>query len=180
MPFQVANEEVFQEALNLCLQYEGGYTNDPTDTGGETNFGIIHEEYDGYRRSKGLLTQNVRRMTLDEAKDIYRHKYWLGACCNKMPRRVAIATFDWQVNSGRGVSTLQKCLGVAADGIVGHQTLNELEYWHSMPGGEDRLLLAYFQRRVDCYRRWGVGTQKVFLQGWLNRAASLKNYLRVH
>ena len=177
--YSPATDQDYQDALNLVLDFEGEYTNDPTDTGGETNYGIIHEEYDQYRRSQGLDTQSVRYMTLAEAKDIYRHKYWLGAWCNQMPRRVAIAVFDWQVNSGRGVTTLQKCLGVADDGIVGHATLNELAYWLSRPSGEDRLLSNYFAMRESCYRRWGCGSQLCFLEGWLNRAEALKKYLGV-
>ncbi|MBO3459953.1 hypothetical protein G7B40_040210 [Aetokthonos hydrillicola Thurmond2011] len=179
MNFISATDKDYTDALNLVLQFEGGYTNDPTDTGGETNYGIIHSEYDQYRRSKGLAPQNVRYMKLEEAKDIYRNKYWLGASCNQFTRRVAIAVFDWQVNSGRGVSTLQKCLGVKADGIVGHQTLNEFAYWLSKQSGEDRLLSNYFDNREHSYRCWGVGSQACFLEGWLNRLNQLKKYLGV-
>ena len=177
--FIPADAKVFEEALKLCLEYEGGYTNDPTDTGGETNYGIIHSEYDEYRRSKGEPTQSVKNISLAEVRDIYQHKYWLGACCDQMPRKIAIAVFDWQVNSGRGVKTLQKCLGVTEDGAFGHETLNELQYWLSRDSGEDRLLHNYFSIRELCYHQWGQGDQAVFLEGWLNRAESLKKYLEV-
>lgn len=168
----------FEEALKLCLEYEGGYTNDPTDSGGETNYGIIHSEYDTYRATKGLPRRNVRYMEMNEVCDIYRHKYWEGAGCDKMTRRVAIAVFDWQVNSGRGVKHLQKCLSVAEDGITGHNTLNELDCWINK-GKEDELLQNYFELREASYRSWGRGSQACFLEGWLNRSRDLKKYLKV-
>ncbi len=179
MSFDIARENVFREALDLCLKYEGGYTNDPTDSGGETNYGIIHEEYDEYRTNKGLSKQSVRFISMEEVKDIYFNKYWLGSGCDKMSRRIAISTFDWQVNSGRGVTTLQKCLGETEDGIVGPKTINELKYWLSRPTGEERLLHNYFEFRECCYRRWGRGDQECFLEGWLNRSEDLKRHLQV-
>ena len=179
MNFEAAGKNVFREALTLCLEYEGGYTNDPTDSGGETNYGIIHSEYQEYRDEKGLPQQSVRSISMEEVEDIYYKKYWLGAKCNEMPRRIAISTFDWQVNSGRGVATLQKCLGVTEDGVVGQKTMNELKYWLSRPTGEERLLHNYFEFRECCYRRWGCGDQECFLEGWLNRSEDLKKYLQV-
>lgn len=174
----IADSNTFEEALKLCLEYEGGYTNDPTDSGGETNFGIIHSEYDNYRDSKHLPRRNVRYMDMSEAREIYANKYWLRSGCDKMPRRVAIAVFDWQVNSGRGVKLLQQCLKVGVDGIVGPITLNELTYWVNQ-GKENELLSRYFDIREACYRSWGHGSQKCFLQGWLNRLEHLKQYLKV-
>ena len=177
--FTPASEKDFEDALKLCLQYEGGYCNDPHDRGGETCYGITHTEYDNYRHSKGLPQQSVGRISQSEVQDIYRNRYWLAARCDEMPRRVAIAVFDWQVNSGRGVRHLQQCLGLEADGHFGPKTLNELNYWLSKSTGEDRLLHNYFEIREGCYRRWGVGSQAKFLNGWLNRAESLKKYLKV-
>lgn len=179
MDFQAATDADFEEALKLCLQYEGGYTHDPTDTGGETNYGITHLEYDAYRHHKGLPQQSIRNISMAEVRDIYYHSYWVTPKCNLFTRRVAIACFDWEVNSGRGIITLQKCLGVNADGYVGPATMNEFRYWLSKPTGEDRLLHNFFESRECSYRRWGTGDQAVFLDGWLSRAENLREYLKV-
>jgi hypothetical protein len=32
----------------------------------------------------------------------------------------------------------------------------------------------YNEIRAFCYRRWGVGSQTVFLQGWMNRLNALR------
>ena len=177
---QLPKELSFRDGLKFVLAAEGGISDDAADTGGLTNLGITHTEYDSYRASKELPLRSVRDISLVEARDIYRHNYWLKSGCSDTPRRVAISCFDWQVNSGRGFSTLQLALGgIAADGIPGHRTFNELSYWLTKPNHEDKLLHKYFAIREADYRRWGVGSQSVFLGGWLRRAQDLKNYLAI-
>ncbi len=175
---QLSQELNFREGLKFVLAAEGGISNDSADTGGLTNLGITHSEYAQYRLSHGLSPRSVTQISLLEARDIYKHIYWLGSGCGFTPRRVAISCFDWQVNSNRGMSTLQQTLGVSVDGIAGKQTFNELNYWLNN-GKEDKLLHNYFDIREADYRRWGVGSQSVFLNGWLRRAESLKSYLKI-
>lgn len=189
--------DVFNEAIHFVLKWEGGYTDDPSDSGGETNYGIIHEEYDRYRDEKGLPRRNVRYIDISEVYDIYKRKYWDVICGDQLPRRLAIATLDFQINAGsRGSSTLQRaendyrgdhhaqkalqtCLGVAIDGCIGPNTLAVLNLEMEAPNAEDYLLHDYFQIRENCYRTWGVGSQACFLDGWLNRLFDLKTYLHV-
>lgn len=175
---QLSQELTFREGLKFVLAAEGGVSNDPQDRGGLTNLGITHSEYAQYRASKGLASRSVGDISLLEARDIYKHKYWFNSGCAFTPRRIAISCFDWQVNSNRGFSTLQQTLGVNADGIPGHESFNELNYWLSK-NKENQLLHNYFDIREADYRRWGVGSQSVFLVGWLRRAESLKSYLKV-
>ena len=40
-----ANLTTFNEIIEKVLDHEGGYVNDPTDRGGETNFGIAKRFY---------------------------------------------------------------------------------------------------------------------------------------
>ncbi|MEH1769193.1 MAG: glycosyl hydrolase 108 family protein [Nostoc sp.] len=175
---KLSQEINFKEGLKFVLASEGGISNDPGDKGGLTNLGITHSEYAQYRASHGLAPRSVTQISLLEATDIYKHTYWLDSGCGDTPRRIAISCFDWQVNSNRGMSTLQQVLGVDVDGIAEHQTFNELNYWLSH-NKEDKLLHNYFEIREADYRRWGVGTQSVFLHGWIRRAESLKNYLKI-
>jgi len=176
----VANNLTFKEGLKFVLAAEGGVSNDAADSGGLTNLGITHTEYDAYRKQKALPLRSVVDISLKEARDIYKHTYWMNSGCGATPRRVALSCFDWEVNSGRGFSDLQLTLGgIAVDGIPGPETSNELTSWLSKPRGEDKLLHNYFDLRENRYRKWGVGSQRVFLNGWLSRAESLKNYLQV-
>ncbi|WP_189524964.1 glycoside hydrolase family 108 protein [Nostoc sp. 'Peltigera membranacea cyanobiont' 232] len=176
---ELSQEQNFKEGLKFVLASEGGVSDDAADSGGLTNLGITHSEYAQYRASHGLPSRSVREISLLEARDIYKHIYWTNSGCGVTPRRIAISCFDWQVNSNRGFSTLQQVLGVDVDGIPGHQTYNELNSWLSKPKNETVILHNYFGIREADYRRWGVGSQSVFLTGWLNRSRALKTYLQV-
>ena len=52
----------FFEIVNHTLEEEGGYVNDPTDKGGETNYGISKRAYPKL---------NIFELTEDDAIDIY-------------------------------------------------------------------------------------------------------------
>ncbi|MBN3897103.1 MAG: hypothetical protein HWQ41_18045 [Nostoc sp. NOS(2021)] len=174
---KLSKELVFREGLKFILAAEGGTSNDKDDKGGLTSLGITHTEYAVYRAQRGLPPRSVREISSTEATDIYKHFYWLNSGCDYPPRRIAIACLDWQVNSGRGFGTLQEALGINVDGIPGHETFNELNYWLAK-GNENKLLSNYFDIREADYRRWGVGNQRIFLQGWMNRLRALKKYLQ--
>jgi lysozyme family protein len=92
----------FERSLKLTLRYEGGFSSDPHDPGGDTNFGITHQEYDKYRSANNLPQQSVRNITVDEYTDIYRNEYWNAMHCDDLPNGTDFVTFDAAVNSGTG------------------------------------------------------------------------------
>lgn len=165
----------FDAALAFALRWEGGYSNHPSDTGGETNKGVTHATYNSYRRSKGLPPRSVRHITQEEVRDIYRTRYWDAAGCNLLPPNLAIAHFDWAVNAGcdRAIKTLQQTIGTVADGIIGPNTKASIRV-NLAAHGEVSLVREYCSIREACYRRWGTGSQRVFLAGWLNRLGALR------
>src|SRR5882762_3549458 len=93
----------YDEALRRLLVHEGGYTNHPADPGGPTNFGITIFDYRKYVNPDATAA-DVRSMRLDDAKAIYRAKYWDAQRCNELPAGVDYAVFDYGVNSGIGRS----------------------------------------------------------------------------
>ena len=106
-------QSTFETCLSLLLVHEGGYTNHPSDPGGPTNFGITIEDYRRYVKVNATAA-DVRRMRLDEAKIIYREKYWDAQRCDELPAGVNYAVFDYGVNSGTGRSgkVLRRMLGL--------------------------------------------------------------------
>lgn len=95
--------ENFNEALRRLLEHEGGYTNHPNDPGGSTNFGITLADYRRFVDKNGQAS-DVRSMSINEAKAIYRAQYWDSQKCDLLPSGVDYAVFDYGVNSGIGRS----------------------------------------------------------------------------
>src|SRR5260221_4249705 len=91
----------FNDCLTRLLKDEGGYTNDPIDPGGPTNFGITLTDYRKYIDSQGTAN-DVKNMRLDDAKTIYRTKYWNVLGCDQLSSGVDYTVFDYGVNSGLG------------------------------------------------------------------------------
>lgn len=96
-------ESSYQPALTRLLAHEGGYTNHPDDPGGPTNFGITIADYRRYAKPDATA-DDVRAMRVDEAKAIYRKRYWDAQRCDELPAGVDYAVFDYGVNSGIGRS----------------------------------------------------------------------------
>lgn len=107
----------FDEALQRILADEGGYTNDPNDPGGPTNYGItIYDARMYWKRDATAL--DVRNMPIDAAKQIYRTRYWDAMRCDDLPDGLDYAVMDYGVNSGIGrpPRVLEKLMGLTVDG----------------------------------------------------------------
>jgi lysozyme family protein len=78
---------LFETAVQVVLENEGGYVFDKADPGGETNFGISKRSYP---------TLDIKNLTRDEAIEIYRHDFWLFD--GIVDQRVGTKLFDSYVN----------------------------------------------------------------------------------
>lgn len=125
------------KVINGIIAVEGGYVNDPRDSGGETNWGITVAvaRADGY-------TGPMRDLPKQRAYDIYARKYWHALKLDdveKLAPRVAEEMADTGVNCGVSVSGtfLQRALNVLnnrgtlwpdlkIDGQIGPATLRAL------------------------------------------------------
>lgn len=164
----MASDIVFQHALARVLDMEGGYSNDPADAGGETNFGISKRSYPEV---------DIRRLTSLDAAAIYRRDFWLKPGFDKLPDEIAGAVFDIGVNTGPRASAImlqdaltlcgQRCV---ADGIVGRATTA------ACLAAEPFALIGTFRWRVVTHYLDIANAhpaQQKFLSGWLRRACSL-------
>lgn len=89
----------YNYSLQQVLKSEGGYTNDPKDPGGPTNYGITIADYRMYVNKNGTAN-DVKNMHLADAQSIYRSKYWNKVNGDKLPSGVDYCVFDYGVNSG--------------------------------------------------------------------------------
>lgn len=62
------------DILEEILRREGGYVDDPNDLGGATNFGITIATLAAYK-GREVTKAEVKILTRDEAKEIYRKNY---------------------------------------------------------------------------------------------------------
>jgi hypothetical protein len=117
-------DAAFQACVALVLKNEGGFVDDPEDPGGATNMGITIGTLRAWR-GQPVTVEDVRNLSQQEARAIYRANYWNPLRCDDLPLGVDMVVFDFGVNAGirRSAMTLQQVVGVAQDGIVGPETL---------------------------------------------------------
>lgn len=148
----------FDQAFERLIGHEGGYVNDPRDPGGETKFGISKRSYPA---------EDIKALTLERAKAIYRRDFWGVAGCDAVPDAMKFDLFDMAVNSGpvTAIKTLQRSAGVTPDGLLGPITLQAL---NSTPA--PRLVARFNGHRLDFMT--DLKTWPVFGKGWAKRVAS--------
>lgn len=107
--------EKYRTAVDRVLGHEGGYVNNPRDPGGETNWGIS-------KRSYPLL--DIKRLTREQAVEIYYKDFWLPVRGNDLPLSIAYQLFDFAVNSGikQAIKGYQRAIGANPDGIWGPES----------------------------------------------------------
>lgn len=178
----------FLDSLQFALKWEGSkFTNDPNDLGGATRFGVTQATYNGYLLKKNKQTKSVEFIEQDEVQDIYYEFFWLKAGCpNIVSAKVAMAIFDFVVNSGfvrkggyGGMQIIQKAFGATADGIAGTATIGAINTVINAHNELFACKLIQDARRKNYERLGSVPSQKKWLKGWLNRVNDLSKELGV-
>ena len=148
----------FDQAFDLVIGHEGGYVNDKRDPGGETKYGIS-------KRAFPFL--DIKNLTLEHAKEIYRQDYWNRLKLDQLPECVRFDLFDAAVNSGVKAAgkMLQKACEVIPDGIIGPQTISaansmDPEQLDSRLSGQRLLFLT----ELPTFPTYG--------RGWVKRVAT--------
>jgi len=156
------------EAFVFKMKWEGGFTNNPLDPGGPTNFGIIQSRYDQYRKAVGQPRRSVKDITVAEYTAIYDQYYWEPVRAKWLDGTLGLALFDTAVNMGVGgaLRRLQISLEVP---LTGTWTQAISDHIHE----SDQLDIALNICKLRIAKRYERirerPDQKVFLKGWLNR-----------
>jgi len=159
----------YDEALRRLLAHEGGYTNHPSDPGGPTNFGITIHDYRTYVKP-GAMAADVRAMRLDEAKAIYRKRYWDAQRCDELPAGVDYSVFDYGVNSGIGRSgkVLRRVVGLPdTTHVVTDEVLRAVA-----KRDPKAIVVAINDERLAFLKR--LKTWPVFGKGWGTRVTGVR------
>ena len=185
----------FDDAFKIVLGFEGGYSNDPADRGGETNYGITYNTLND-AKNKGWIPFNVtiQNIKIEHAKIIYKKGYWDAVQADSLPHPLDLIMFDSAVNHGpnAAVKLLQKSLNallpyteLVVDGIIGPLTLRAVNNYVGLgivpgmyPNSNIRYLcMDVLMNRIELYLSIVTNnkSQEKFLKGWLNRVFNLKS-----
>jgi len=145
----------FNKAVEFVLKHEGGYSNDPHDAGGETNYGISKRAYPNV---------DIKNLTRDQAIEIYKRDYW-DKLPNTLPAAVHCVLFDCAVNAGigRALRILQAAIKVGQDGKWGGLSQSALNKYDV-----NDLLLKFVTERVMFYST--LTTFGRYGKGWVSRS----------
>lgn len=154
----------------FILKWEGGFVNDPNDSGGATNKGVTLATYRRYKGESASVDE-LKAITDEDWTNIFKQMYWDKFKADQIASQtVANLCVDWFWMSGtKAIKYVQRLIGATEDGVVGEQTLAKLN-----AKGES-LVLDIYNCRKDFYHRIVASkpSQKRFLRGWINRLNAL-------
>lgn len=177
---------------------EGGYVNDPTDMGGETNYGITKRTA---LKNKDLWAKHnfngdMKVLPKALAYDIYYREYWKKSGCEFLmnySRLLAFQVFDVAVNMGpgRAIGFLQTSLNVSNRGEMDYgdqkidmawgptmQSTIERFYKRNGVHGMNNLLYQHCAQQLMFYMNLAINkpNQEKFMNGWSNRVTAKLNF----
>lgn len=170
----------FDAAFERLLLLEGGFSDDPSDRGGRTKYGIT----EGVWRSSGS-TVDISEITESDARSFYFERYWcdggLGILeAAGVPSRLLSEIFCGVVHCGvsKGIRLLQLgynevresgTLALVVDGVVGAKTSRALG---DFCGKYSDTLVAVYRVYLGIHYLTLVGqnpSQRRFIRGWMRR-----------
>jgi lysozyme family protein len=184
----------FNAAHQKVMGNEGGYANNPADAGGETYKGIARkfwQQWGGWKYVDGVKAQaiaqpvfgtssyvswvrylNSQLSSLNQLQqlvlDFYKTNFWDKYRLSEVnDQAVAAWIYDHVVNGGgRGAMWIQEAVGVAADGVIGPQTIQAIN------AADPKALLQKAGDAAAFYRldkAEADPSQIRFLPSWLRR-----------
>ena len=159
--------------IDKIIEHEGGFVNDPFDSGGATKFGITRATLSASRGYE-CSAIHVEQLTLKEAKEIYKREYYANIRAYMLPAFIQYSVVDFGVNAGpkTAILILQRVLcalgkKVQIDAYIGGETASACDRVN-----QATLVEAYCAERISYYLSLG---QTRFINGWVNRASKVRD-----
>jgi len=150
----------FDDAFDLLIGNEGGYSNNPADPGGETMWGITAR----VARACGY-TGPMRDLPRDTAKAICKRLYWDPLRLDDVPAVIGFQVLDANYNGGHAVLWMQQAAGAKADGVLGPATLQAVANCNALA-----FIMRFNSLRLVYLTNLKVWTS--FSKGWARRIAT--------
>lgn len=128
----------FDEWVEIILEHEGGFVDNPNDLGGVTNMGVTQKTYSEFI-GREASREDMEEMTKDDAVGYY-NDLWGQLKLERLPSAIRGVYADVAVNAGRGGAdrVLQMAINtkvnpndvdewIDVDGVAGSGTLRALE-----------------------------------------------------
>jgi uncharacterized protein (TIGR02594 family) len=167
----------FNKAFEELIGVEGGFVDHKDDKGKSTKFGITIATLKSWR-GQTVTVDDVKNLTLAEAKQIYKKGYWDAMGLDKFDSYfLAQMLFDQGVNGGTvtAAKRFQSALNVlgsrlTVDGKIGPMTLAESKKYHELAIANE-----FIKATQDNYADIVVrdNSQIAFIRGWVNRSQVL-------
>jgi lysozyme family protein len=169
----IENRRAWLDKL-LSPSIEGGYVNDPQDSGGATNLGITARTLGVWRKlGRDATEEEVRSVSQDEAEGIALALYWNAMRGDQLPAGIDIYAADFAFNSGPGNASrkLQELVNTKVDDFVGDKTIAAVRARQPLD-----LLLEYHEARMDFLQ--SLSNWERFGKGWTNRCTVMLKLAR--
>ncbi|MBR8157140.1 hypothetical protein KDX20_22150 [Burkholderia cenocepacia] len=150
----------FDDAFDMLIGNEGGYSNNPKDPGGETMWGVTAR----VARAAGYIGP-MRELPRDTAKAIAKRLYWDPLHLDQFAPRVAFQIFDANYNGGHPVIWMQGAAGAGVDGVLGPKTIAAVQATDPL-----RFIMRWNALRLIYFT--SLATWGAFGKGWTRRVAS--------
>ena len=162
--------------IPFIRSWEGGWSDDPNDSGGATMCGITMDTFTAWRTEHNLprpTKEDLRHITDAEWRDIFLSRYWQPLRAGELwSQGVANMLVDWYWHSGTtAVKTLQRLVRTTQDGIIGIRTLaaanarDPKELFRELRNARIKFLTDLAMRKPS---------QNRYLAGWLRRVNSIE------
>lgn len=164
----------FDKSINLMLGLEGGKTDEGTDRGGRTNYGITQFTYNAWNKKHNLPKKDVFTITPQIAKQIYKEEYWSIIKGDQLPKNVANAILSMALTDGPqdAIKFVQKMLGVQpVSGVMGPITMTKI--WEKSKTGDADFARAILNKQIDRYQKDEQAS--TYGKGWTNRVEKVKD-----
>lgn len=162
--------------IDALIEREGGFSNHADDRGGATKYGITRSTLAAWR-GMSVGTDDVRNLSIDEARRIYRARFFDEPGIERLPFGLRVPMFDAAVLHGPGaaVRLLQALLRRIGedvgriDGRIGPRTITAAQSANERWGERLVASLAEERRRLIYRLVRRDPAQRVFVNGWLAR-----------
>ena len=174
--------KVFNKAIEHILDLEGGFVNDPADSGGATNWGITLGFYQSHV-DPDAGPQDIRDLKRERAKELYRRFFWIphdyaveGYHYGDLPDRIAWLCLSFSINMGP-----RRCHKLLQNALVKLGAEIDVDGWL----GPSTIAATRSSRNIEVVKRFAVeallfyrsiaendSSQERFIEGWFYRGIS--------